>query len=710
MTASLHQARREVPPAKRRRVRKGTKSCWECKRRKIRCLFKYPDDITCIGCQRRRTTCVSQEIPEDPSAATRGNRQLGDRVARIEDALKEFLGAGSDLTPFRPSDLVNLTPAESAEGPTPQFPSLVSSPNADQEYAEPSVIKHLLAALPVPEDIQILFREGARPSLYTELANTQPRSKLTLEILASIPPPPSGFPGTNPHPVLLVKQMLLFAITLQCPCGDEILGLSEPPSVMKRCLTAAATRWLTNSDKMQQSADSLICIILEGVFETNAGNLRRAWVVYRRALTAAQLMGLHLFPKPSLPRIDPRLEVDSESLWFRIVYMDRYLSLLLGLPRGTSDQTMTIPATLQDETPLGLFERHLTSLASRILDRNQTPSAPSLNNNTTTQAIDAELLAASQLMPASFWRPANFQHLTTGSPEALLETLRLGAQIYYHGLLVHLHLPHMLDRVSDQEDKYNKQQQYSKSTCSNASREIITRFVAHRTFNPMSSCSRPVDFFALLAAMTLLLAHLEAHHHPGAIDNLAHQRLTDRGILDQALERLDVLSHLNNDATSRQAAALIRRLLDIEADTAEGNQYTARSASAGTDVGWEPKADELRLQIPHLGIIRITRQGPISREPWLEQEISQTSLDWTESSISSNECESSLAAQVPPAGASTDNEPPVLQSQYSASNLDKMFQQPGTNDWIFQGVDVAFFDSLMKGTPGVDTAGSGSQL
>ncbi|RAK94797.1 uncharacterized protein BO80DRAFT_312674, partial [Aspergillus ibericus CBS 121593] len=75
---------------KRRRVRKGSRSCWECKRRKIRCRFAAPDDAICIGGQHRRADCVSQEMPEDLSAARRGNRQLGDRIARIEEVMKDW--------------------------------------------------------------------------------------------------------------------------------------------------------------------------------------------------------------------------------------------------------------------------------------------------------------------------------------------------------------------------------------------------------------------------------------------------------------------------------------------------------------------------------------------------------------------------------------------------------------------------------------------
>lgn len=89
----------EMPSAKRRRVRKGTRSCWECKRRKIRCLFASPDDDTCIGCHHRRALCVSQDMPEDLSPAKKGNRHLSDRIGRIEDVLKDWLARPPTATP-----------------------------------------------------------------------------------------------------------------------------------------------------------------------------------------------------------------------------------------------------------------------------------------------------------------------------------------------------------------------------------------------------------------------------------------------------------------------------------------------------------------------------------------------------------------------------------------------------------------------------------
>lgn len=578
----------------------------------------------------------------------------------------------------------------------------------------------MFAALPAEQDARIILRESSRTSRYNEIINTQPYSKLTRETLAA-PYPEAELPCRGIHPVLLAKFMLTLAITLQIPRREKFLHLSEPQNMIKRRLVAAATMWVTTREEMQGTVESLLCIILEGIFETNCGNLRRAWGVYRRAMTAAQLMGLHRTPIPSLNRIDPELDVKPEIMWFRILHMDRYLSLLLGLPQGTSDKSIGAMSVWLDEPPLGRFERLLTTIALRILERNESTFTP--NDLTSTQSIDAELLKVSASMPANFWRPVNFHCLTPGEPDAFLETLRLGAQVYYYGLLIQLHLPYMM-RIG-----YNTAHEYAKITCINAGREILSRFIAHRSFNPASSCSRPVDFFALLAAMTLLLAHLDAQQHQDRTNFLAHQRLSDRALLDEVLERMDVMSKVNEDLMSAQSAKLVRRLLDIEADAAKGSSYAARSVIGDDRVQEGENGVELRLQIPYLGIIKITREGPIFREP-SQCHTSQFEPLQTPPILSSNEGLKSLSNTPTMEGQSLhqlhnmSQSPPnseYEQSMQQFSDFNHDIVSPHTltelvpmagdvDDWAFQGVDMAFFDSLMRGTPHIDTSGLDEEL
>ncbi|KFY34664.1 hypothetical protein V494_06576 [Pseudogymnoascus sp. VKM F-4513 (FW-928)] len=707
-------------------------------------------------------------MPEDLSPAIIGNRHLGERIARVEDLVKDILASqpSSTTSPvdgqarqdrrhsnpdtrqrahvdvlYAPSPTrAPLTPTESLLESTPRSSLLVLDAQgvSGQAESERTARHHLWAAFPANEDVRILLRESSRSSLYTSLINTQPRSKLTLETLAP-PYPIAELPSPSSHPVILAKCMLMFAITLQSPAGEAFLGqISEPPSVLGRRLVEAATTWVTTKEEMHGTIEGLVCIILEGVFKINCGNLRQAWAVYRRAMTVAQIMGLHRSHTPPLQRIEPAFVANPEFLWFRIVYMDRYLSLLLGLPQGTSDKSMGAMSVLRHEPPLGRFERQLTVVASRILERNEIAFASS--EIATTQSIDMELLRVSKSMPASFWRPVSFQNLTPGSPENLLEVVRLGAQVYYYGLLIQLHLPYMMRRTGENGDH-----EYSKITCVNASREILTRFITHRSFRPMSFCSRPVDFFALLASMTLLLTHLDAHNRP-ATNVLAHQRLSDRAILGQALEKMDGISDVSNDVVTEQSAKLVRRLLDIEADAAEGSSYTARSVGGdedNTQEDMEKEGGELRMHIPYLGVIKIARQSLITREqPSLANAASppppqtpRVDFSHTASTLvsSSDVCPtlpngSPAAEQQQPfnhlhgmaqkstacSGYLPASERPSVQydeqSTYAQQESDPTQNNitvesysclPGimasVDEWAFQGVDAAFFDSLMRG-------------
>lgn len=65
--------------ARRRKVRKGTHSCWECRRRKVKCIFALPHDVTCIVCRRRGKKCVGQEVPDGSHISPR-SREYNDGV------------------------------------------------------------------------------------------------------------------------------------------------------------------------------------------------------------------------------------------------------------------------------------------------------------------------------------------------------------------------------------------------------------------------------------------------------------------------------------------------------------------------------------------------------------------------------------------------------------------------------------------------------
>jgi hypothetical protein len=100
---------RELPPREvraeftKRKIRKGTQSCWECKRKKIKCTFTTPTDSVCHGCKRRGTQCISQEFPE---GETTSPKQLGDRLGRVEELVGQLLKETGQSTQKEPSHLL----------------------------------------------------------------------------------------------------------------------------------------------------------------------------------------------------------------------------------------------------------------------------------------------------------------------------------------------------------------------------------------------------------------------------------------------------------------------------------------------------------------------------------------------------------------------------------------------------------------------------
>lgn len=76
-------------PIKRRKVRKGTQSCWECKRRKVRCLISQ-GNVICDNCRRRNATCISQDLPDRP-APSACNVDVDDRLSRMEFLIEQLI-------------------------------------------------------------------------------------------------------------------------------------------------------------------------------------------------------------------------------------------------------------------------------------------------------------------------------------------------------------------------------------------------------------------------------------------------------------------------------------------------------------------------------------------------------------------------------------------------------------------------------------------
>lgn len=171
-------------------------------------------------------------------------------------------------------------------------------PPEPRKWAELS--KTLHAALPSQEDANILCKASNSISLSSYQANTRSRSELETEGLKTGGDirKPARLPTPNTHPVILGRQMLIFAALIQqLDVSRKVIdGLSESPRTIMKRLADTAINLVCTNEELLGTTEGIECIILEGLFQYSCGNMRRAWLAFRRALMAGQLMGESQFP------------------------------------------------------------------------------------------------------------------------------------------------------------------------------------------------------------------------------------------------------------------------------------------------------------------------------------------------------------------------------------------------------------------------------
>jgi len=495
---------------------------------------------------------------------------------------------------------------------------------------------------------------------------------------------------------------------------------------------------VTTNEDLIGFVEGIECIMIEAMYQNYAGNLHRAWMAVRRATTVAQLIALHRgINSPSLKILTPetRAAFNPDQICFRLVEMDCYLSLMLGLPWTSLEARFATPKALEGCKPIDRMQRIHCAMAERILQRNE-------NNLSETHDIDTLLQKAAAEMPPQWWLIPNLSASNSGGTEVLHETVRLMDQFTHYHLLIRLHLPYMLRSSPDR--RYD----HSKITAVNVSRETLARFIFFRTSNPAHFYCRGADFLAFIAATVLCLAHIDScgqrqgsarNPNPGTVfDFLAHSRPSDRGMMERTLDIIESVAHTGPDAIASKIARILRPLLAIEANAASGTIYNTNSSKSDEEeLECHGKLTNggkgLYVHIPYFGTINFEHciiSKSVSIAPMVpEQGFPTTSIaDMLLPDQPGEHNQQPLSGSNYPPACQIDSHlenhnAQTVQFQFgqlaspqqplSLGNDIPSFNSAGTqdgqlpdsvgfvgaeDDWELQGVDVALFDSLFRGT------------
>ncbi|KAH8703548.1 hypothetical protein BGW36DRAFT_288291 [Talaromyces proteolyticus] len=745
---------------RRRKVRKGTQSCWECKRKKIKCIFTAPTDSLCHGCKRRGTPCISQEFPEDPGST---RRQLGDRLGRVEELVGRLIRDSrkddpNDTSPRSTqsdgrvehryltgqADGASTSPSSTTLNWNGQDPAVrlpITAPSnspsllvnaislgRDTSTADTynDLSRTLSAAWPSLRDLNIILSIGFGGLAIFHGVICMPYSKFmgperpSPQKMLQLPPPGS-------HPVLIAQKLLMLGTYLQGipPTDIEALkNLSIPHRDTMHRAVETASRLVTSNDDLVNTIEGIECIMIESMYRNNEGNLRRAYLIIRRALVIAQMIGLDRGNNSSLLKaLEPetRTRIDPAYMWFRIIQSDRYLSLMLGLPQGTLDNDFAIAEVMEECSPMERMERMVCSAGGQIIQRKHDDK----QNFAFTQETDKLLRGAAALMPPQWWLAPDLSTRDADDLNVIHDTVRLMNQFTYYHLLQRLHLPYLLHPSTD--PRYD----YSKVTAVMASRELLSRFVPFRSSKNHGSFCRGVDFLAFIASTTLCLAHIDACRQINFCANegrgsaqlglLSHQRLSDRGMMERVLESMEYIGQTNNDNMATKIAHITRQLLSIEDDAAMGGSYKADSSLNSIEQEdlecngiLIDGGTGLKIYIPYIGTIRIERHGVFrpsvpaglrSREiagltesfdPPLPGLIERPA-EHVQSRRISEDCMSDNSTNIRPVGLQVQddrafdfNDTAGLYSQWFVPGLDS------SDEWDLQGIDTAFFNSIFQ--------------
>ncbi|KAJ4370666.1 hypothetical protein N0V83_005187 [Neocucurbitaria cava] len=539
----------------RKKMRKGTHSCFECRRRKIRCIFQADNPDVCSECFARGSRCIDQEHA-NPEVVVDHRKNLRERVSRLEalvDTLLEDKTVKSESRSQSQSQSVADTSSPKAPHiynkdtfpPTPlsseastnvfqltnnqRAPSdrghhipilsvLEDALNDAEALANARLDPQKQASMPVPgiaanDRYTLESKHENDLTISNTFTHSAKREKAKQALIAMLPPYDqlsklltsnsdwwqtwrrkcSGTSGPEQTLPQFAAQALTTGNLGAIATVVLSVGIctSDESGDVDRYIEAV-DRWVLSDDEYAASLEGMECLILKSKWYADVGQPRRAWIAYRKGLMYAQLMGLHRKRTTSAAH---------ESIWWSLYHGDRFLSLLLGLPYGISDShcDLTMPELGDGEYihPLNAITK-VSQLAGRVIDRNQGIAEQSF---AWALQLDQELEDLfKKLDPA--W--LDYSELLA-DPEKNAAELRerLMGQMVFHQIRVYLHLPFMLKSAT------NSRFTYSRTACLNGSREVLRLYQAMRTgtVQPLYEC-KAVDFIGFTAAVLIQIGLL----------------------------------------------------------------------------------------------------------------------------------------------------------------------------------------------------------
>lgn len=576
-------------------MRKGTHSCIECRRRKIRCIWPKTSP-KCNFCSNRKEECVEQVYGDVRVLALRRKQRKKSGLERIDELARSVGEVLERLDAKRfPEELAlgalknlqqTLKDLPGLRGDAVTFEDRVKTAGAHEDFENDNISLSNAPLLSLFDNFLFNIEESSPEESLAPAASNSLHlriSKMNIRILEELRPLvpnrsalgrilgnnrvalctlQKNFPDLpglklflDDHRLEVLTEYMLVTLASEnitavaevvaclATCFQQLphnfdLGsdsLPAPLNILEKCYMEFIETLLGPDEGIVSSITGVKCLLVQVGYYLKLGLPTKAWITFRRALTFSQILGS--FQKSSTER--PNSE--SRALMLELWNLDRRLSLLFGFPYATAHLQPRIEPLILALPAVAIFRYNLSRVATRIIDRNQQPDNTPLSE---TIAIDLELEKCQDLMPADWWK---------GGAESTMREEEIydmyTAKLWYHNLRNLLYLPFFTKALAKSENKMTA------LAGLRASREVICCYqILRNVQRPVLRKCNLIDFQAFTAGMIVVLALLEQCNFCSGCDWEIVSRLVhilDRtasefphGVATQACQLLQELSQL----------------------------------------------------------------------------------------------------------------------------------------------------------------------
>ncbi|KAK3680782.1 hypothetical protein LTR37_021062 [Vermiconidia calcicola] len=440
-----------------RHFRKGTKSCIECRQRKLRCIFEDESKQICRNCEARGRECVLQVLAGRNSESTGVTSR--DRIGHLEQSVSSLWtvvrelrkelghspnqGAQSDEVPIEQSTADGESEVSDNEpmNPPPHLQQLFDnefldsrgvdglSSDASTDRASDAAIararRRLQALLPSEDDLRAISEPAVRwMHLYNSMFPTMTCCTSGDEMLAQH----HAMQDAAANPVNIAALLISIAITLVQRPNDALPRLSGIKDSTKyvRQLSEAVEETIVHNDDLAGTVAGIETTLLYIRLQLVSTHFRKLWLMLRRVTAFAELIGLPRAAQRADSINDQSLLANDSSgywtkvnsaaaTWRSICAIDRVVGVMFNLPVGTKGYAFSAPQTVisaQGQVNPGEYNSYLAIIGSKV----QEIDDAYISQRPETELIEKVFKAEQELRSLSSMTPGNWWILDTTSP------------------------------------------------------------------------------------------------------------------------------------------------------------------------------------------------------------------------------------------------------------------------------------------------------